>query len=372
MSYRRPVALHVAVPAEDLSYDVVVGPGVLGRVGTEVRRAQPRVRRVMLVSDSNGMPLYGEQVRRCLQAEDLEVFMRTIPAGEASKTPDQLLALVGDMVERGLGRTDALVALGGGVVGDLAGLAAALFMRGIPFLQCPTSLLAQVDASVGGKVAVDLPEGKNLLGAFHFPRAVLVDTTVLETLPEVELGCGLAEMLKHALLFSREHFAELIEHSERIYARDPEVLARLVATSVGLKATAVSRDPLETVSGGKGRVLLNLGHTLGHAIEAASGFEVSHGRAVGLGLRAAARLSVRKGLATPELERTVTEALARLRLPTDLAPWLLGERGQAVQQALTHDKKRRTDTITYIALRDVGEPCVVPMPVSEILALLRP
>jgi len=317
------------------------------------------------------MPLYGPLARHSLEEAGFRVHECVIPAGEASKSPEQLVRMVTEVLEYGLGRRDLLVALGGGVVGDLAGLAAALFMRGIDFVQCPTSLLAQVDASVGGKVAVDLPGGKNLLGAFHFPRAVLIDTAVLHTLPDDELSCGLAEMLKHGALFSAEHFEQLIEHTDAIYARDPTVLPRLIATSVALKAACVGRDPLEMAEAGKGRVLLNLGHTVGHAIESVSAFGVRHGEAVALGLRAAARLSEAKGLCEPGLEARMVAAAEGLRLPTDLDPWLVGDRGSALERCLVNDKKRRGNTVTYIALAGIGEPGTLQLRPAEIMDLLR-
>jgi 3-dehydroquinate synthase len=366
----KPLVLNVRVPSRDLSYPVRVGDGLLERLGSELARGR-EPGRVALISDSNVLPLHGPAARASLEAAGFSVFAHAVPAGEASKHPERLVKLCGELLNAGLGRRDVVVALGGGVVGDLAGLAAALFMRGIDFVQCPTSLLAQVDASVGGKVAVDLPGGKNLLGAFHFPRVVLIDTAVLATLPDDELGCGLAEMLKHGALFSADHFEQLVELAGAIYDRDASVLPRLVATSVALKAACVSRDPLEMAEAGKGRVLLNLGHTVGHAIELVSEFGVRHGEAVALGLRAAARLSEARGLSEAGLEARMVEALGALHLPVDLDPWLFGERGEAVEQALRNDKKRAGSTITYIALSGIGEPRTLQLRPSEILGLLR-
>lgn len=366
----RAIVTDVKVPSEDLSYPVIVGSGVLGRLGQELRRAVPRARKVAVISDENVMPLYGPRVQRSLAEQDLAVVELTVPAGEASKTPARMLELCCALLEGGLGRNDAVVALGGGVVGDLAGLVAALFMRGVAVVQCPTSLLAQVDASVGGKVAVDLPAGKNLVGAFHFPRAVLVDPDVLGTLPDRELACGLAEMIKHGALFDPHHFEQVQAQADRIYARDAAVLGPLVATSVALKAACVSRDPLEMAGAGKGRVVLNLGHTLGHAIEAASDYAMLHGEAVALGLVAAGRLSLRRGLTQHDLETMFVQALTRLRLPTDLAPWLRAPALARVEAALRHDKKRDEATVTYIGLAAIGEPRVVSLPVAELIDTL--
>lgn len=366
----KPLLIDVRVPTRDLSYPVRVGEGLLARLGAEVTRGR-EPRRAAIISDENVLPLHGQVVRESLEAAGLAVVTRAIAPGETSKRPDVLVSLVSELVTAGIDRRDVVVALGGGVVGDLAALVAALLMRGVDLVQCPTSLLAQVDASVGGKAAVDLPAGKNLLGTFCFPRAVLVDTSVLQTLPDSELACGTAEMLKHGALFSVEHFEQLVEGAAALYARDPGVLPRLVATSVALKAACVSRDPLEQSEAGKGRVLLNLGHTVGHAIEAASAYAVRHGEAVALGLRAAARLSEAQGLCDPGLEARMVAALEALRLPVELDPWLEGEQGKALERAMTNDKKRSGGTVTYIALAAIGDPRTLKLSPAEILGLLR-
>lgn len=364
----RPVALEVTVPSEDLSYPVMVGAGLLDNVGDTVRRVCPRARRIALISDHNVMPLYGARVRASLEGGSLTVTSHAIEPGEASKTPERMVALVSALIADGLGRNDAVVALGGGVVGDLAGLVAALFMRGISVVQCPTSLLAQVDASVGGKVAVDLPEGKNLLGAFAFPRAVVIDPSVLETLPDEELGCGLAEMLKHGALFDPEHFDDVRTRADAIYRRDVTVLGPQVATSVALKAACVIRDPMERTDAGKGRVALNLGHTLGHALEVTHGYALKHGQAVGLGLLAAARVSRAHGLADETLEVRIRTALDALRLPTELDSYLEPSKRDGLVDAMARDKKRDAHRqITYIGLAGLGEPRVLSLTPEAIL-----
>ncbi len=367
----RPLVLDVHVPAESDSYPVLIGRGAIGRVGAELLQRLGHPGTVALVSDTTVMPLHGAAVQANLEAQGFTVVPIVIPAGEANKTTAALLEVIGAMIVSGLGRRDAVVALGGGVVGDLSGLAAALFMRGIPVIQCPTTLLAQVDASVGGKVAVDVPAGKNMVGAFHFPLFVLIDPDVLATLADRELAQGLAEMLKHALLFAPDHLTALLAAAPAIHARDFDVLTPLIATSVGLKAACVGRDPWETGEAGKGRVLLNLGHTVGHAIESASAYSVPHGEAVALGLRASARVSELKGIAEPGLEALVVDALTRLRLPTRLDEWLEGERGAAVERALVVDKKRSAGTLSYVALARVGEASVVSLSVRDLLGLLR-
>ncbi|HRI06890.1 MAG TPA: 3-dehydroquinate synthase [Nannocystaceae bacterium] len=367
----KPLALDVRVPAQPLDYPVLIGRGVIERVGEEVRQRHAQATTVALISDSNVMPLHGAAVRAALERQDLQVAPITVPAGEASKSPAALLDVIDQLLRAGVGRRDAIVALGGGVVGDLAGLAAALYMRGIPVIQCPTSLLAQVDASVGGKVAVDLPAGKNLLGVFHFPSVVLVDPELLATLPERELVSGLAEVLKHGALFSPEHFREVCDAADAIHARDFDVLTRIVATSIGLKTACVGRDPWEQGVAGKGRVLLNFGHTLGHAIEAVSGYQLAHGEAVALGMRAAARVAIARGVAAPDLEATIVSALERLRLPVDLDAWLEGERGAAVERHLAHDKKRSAGQVSFVVLARLGEPSVISLAFRELMALAR-
>lgn len=368
---KRAIAVSVNVPAEAMSYPVLIGQGLLERLGSEVKRSSHGVRKVALVSDDNVMPLYGAQAIAALEAQSIEVSGFTIPAGEASKTPQRAVGLVESFVEAGLGRHDVVVALGGGVVGDLAGFAAATFMRGIAFVQCPTTLLAQVDASVGGKVAVDLPGGKNLMGAFHFPTAVIVDPEVLKTLPQRELSCGMAEMLKHGALFSREHFDAVQEAASAIFDDAEEIPASLVGASVALKAACVSRDPHELGEAGKGRVVLNLGHTVGHALELLSAFELAHGEAVGLGLRAAARLSERRGLCDEGLETVMTRALEKLRLPRDLDGFLDRYDDRQLTRAIHADKKRSKDSVSYVGLEAIGRPSVVALKPAEIVGILR-
>ncbi len=368
---KRAIAVSVNVPAEAMSYPVLIGQGLLERLGPEVKRSSHGVRKVALVSDENVMPLYGAQAITSLEAQSIEVSVFTVPAGESSKTPERAVELVASFVESGLGRHDVVVALGGGVVGDLAGFAAATFMRGIAFVQCPTTLLAQVDASVGGKVAVDLPGGKNLMGAFHFPTAVIVDPEVLTTLATRELSCGMAEMLKHGALFSREHFEAVQASASGILDDAEQISSSLVGASVALKAACVSRDPHELGEAGKGRVVLNLGHTVGHALELLSGYEIAHGEAVGLGLRGAARLSERRGLCEQGFETMMTTALDTLRLPIDLDNWLERYDDRAMIRAIHADKKRSKDAVSYVALEGLGRPSVLALKPAEIVGILR-
>lgn len=366
----KPIAIAVDVPADDHGYSVLVGQGMLERAGRELRRLHPRAKRVALVSDENVMPLYGQKVIAAFEAQGVEVHDTRITPGEASKSSSNLLDLVEAWVHAGLSRQDVAVALGGGVVGDLTGLAAATYMRGIAWMQLPTSLLAQVDASVGGKVAIDLPSGKNLFGAFHFPTAVLIDPSVLLTLDDRQLGCGLAEMLKHGALFSQAHFQDLLACADAFYDRDLAVISRLAASSVAHKAACVGRDPREHAEAGKGRVVLNLGHTVGHAIESMSNFEVLHGEAVALGLRAAARISERCKIAPAGFEQQMVQALKTLRLPVELDEWIKGERASQMVSCLSRDKKRHTQCISYVALARIGEAQILSLSAEQIFEQL--
>jgi 3-dehydroquinate synthase len=368
----KPIAVRVSVPQRDRSYDLLIGRGVLQRIGNEIKRHLPSASRVLVVSDDNVAPLYLEGVREQLEAGGLEVFEAVLPAGEASKSVDTLVEVVGFAVEKGLSRDDLVVSLGGGVVGDLGGLVAALFMRGIAFVQVPTSLLAQVDASVGGKVAVDLPAGKNLFGAFHFPAFVAIDPDVLRSLPDRDLGCGLAEMFKHAALFSEEHFEELEQLTPLMRGRDAATLSRMVAISAAHKSRCVSRDPRESEEELGGRVLLNLGHTVGHGLEQGSNFELQHGEAVALGLVAAARISAHKCGADEQLEARFVRALSAAGLPIELDEWCRRIGYKSLEQLIARDKKRRAgEEITFVGLAQLGRPRLLRLRSSEIVHLLQ-
>ncbi len=363
----------VRVPVRGQDYEVVCAPGSLASLGDRLRVLAPAARRIALVSDETVAPLHAAQVEARLRAAAFEVDLHLVPAGEASKSPSHLVALVEAFVQSGLGRRDLVVTLGGGVVSDLGGLAAASFMRGVDFVALPSTLLAQVDASVGGKVAVDLPSGKNLLGAFHFPRLVLVDTDLLRSLPVRELSAGMAEMLKHGALFSPEHFDAVAAAAPEILAYEGATTARLVAESVAFKAACVSRDPREGRDDAAGRVTLNLGHTVGHALESLSNFELLHGEAVGLGLIAAARVSRAVCGAPPELEEHMRSAVAAAALPTELDRWLERFGVGALITSMSRDKKRKgAGEISYVALEGLGRPRVLPLRPEEIVPLLRP
>ena len=309
------------------------------------------MRTAVVVTDSNVDRLHGDKFIRSLEGEYARVERIVFPAGEKSKTLETYAELVRGFAALELTRTDVAIALGGGVVGDLTGFAAATYMRGIDFIQVPTTLLAMVDSSIGGKTGVDIPEGKNLVGAFHLPKKIIRDAKFLETLPEKELKNGLAEMIKTAVLFDPEMFADL----ERLASLDsPERLARLanlVDRTASWKQKIVDEDFKE---GGK-RKLLNLGHTFGHAIEKVSDFAISHGEAVAMGMRIV-------GKDVPEIDR-ILDAYGYGKLE-DLSK-------DKIMDAIRRDKKRSGDTITLIVPRKIGACELVETPMTELESWLR-
>ncbi len=335
-------------------YDVVVGRSLLAQAG---ERIAPLARgRTVVVSDETVAAIHGEALRAALEAAEVRTGMVTVPAGEASKSFAQLEFVLDRLLETGLDRKDVVVALGGGVVGDLAGLAAALYMRGIDFVQVPTTLLAQVDSSVGGKTAIDTPRGKNLIGAFHQPRLVLADIDVLATLPEKQLRSGWAEVLKHGLICDSAFFDWLAGEGASGAKGDPAALERAVVRSIEIKSAVVGEDEKEA---GR-RALLNLGHTFGHAIEAELGFEqaaLAHGEAVALGCCMAFRYSARQGLCSPADAERVEAVVAAAGLPTRLeqAGVFAADRLLAL---MAGDKKAEGGALTLVLARAVGEAFV--------------
>ena len=334
-------------------YDVVIGRGLLREAGERVR-AVCRGGAVCLVSDDRVFPLYGETVTESLQAAGFRVETFVFPNGEVSKTPETWLRLTRFLAEKELDGTDAVVALGGGVVGDLAGFAAASYRRGVPLVQLPTTLLAAVDSSVGGKTAVDLPEGKNLLGAFWQPALVLCDGDTFATLPPEVRRDGCAEILKYGMLCAPELLETLLD-PER--AADGDVIERCVE----IKRDIVQRDERDRGE----RKLLNFGHTVGHAVEKLSGFSVTHGCAVAVGMATVTRAAVSRGLCPAETAETLLSLLERYGLPThtefDAA---------ALAQAMRADKKRAGDTVDLIVPRRAGHCEILPTPVSELEAFV--
>ncbi len=339
----------IIVPSSTHNYPVSIGSGLLQTLGATVKRAAaPAI--PVIVTDSNVEKLYRSAAVESLRMAGFsEVPTFVIPAGEESKNSQTWLELLRFLAQNRIGRKDCLIALGGGVVGDLTGFAAAVYLRGIACIQVPTSLLAAVDSSVGGKTAIDLPEGKNLVGAFYPPRAVLCDTAALATLPPQIFCDGCAEVIKYAVLFDPELFAHLVQHG---MAFDRETV---IARCVSWKRDVVSADEFDTGA----RMKLNLGHTVGHAVELLSHFTVSHGQAVAIGMAITARAACRKGFCSQQTADAIESVLQQFHLPIQTQY----SAAQLYSAALS-DKKRLADTVNLVVPQAIGSCSLLPVPLS--------
>jgi 3-dehydroquinate synthase len=376
----------VALSRDEDVYPVIVSEGVLAGLGTLLERVLGgrRVTRVAVVSDDNVAPLYGDRVVRALAAAGLESSVHVVPAGERAKSFGELARLIDGLVDAGLDRRSLVIALGGGVVGDLAGFAAASLYRGVACVQVPTTLLAMVDASIGGKTGIDIAAGKNLVGAFWQPRLVAADPDTLTTLPARERRAAFGEVIKYALLDSEELYGAVDSLAPAMATAaapspaelSPELSSALngvIRRCAAIKSWIVTRDEREETGE---RALLNLGHTLGHAIEAAHGYDgILHGEAVALGLVAACRVSARLGLCEPALEERVADTVRRAGLDTDVDRYLgghLGSGGARVLDFIGTDKKRTGQLIGFVTVRAVGDCGVTEVPLSELARILLP
>jgi shikimate kinase/3-dehydroquinate synthase len=347
------------------SYPVVVAAGALAEVGARIAGALPTVRRVALVSDAHVDPLHGDRVAAALGRAGLAVSRHRVVAGEAAKDGPGYLALCDALIAAGHDRGSAVVALGGGVVGDLAGFVAATLFRGVALVQLPTTLLAMIDSAIGGKTAIDTAAGKNLVGAIWQPALVLADPDVLGTLPARERRAGFGELLKYGLLDGEAAYAAIDADAARWAdgSLAPAALAAAIGRCAAIKAAIVARDERELRGE---RQLLNLGHTVGHAIESAAAGAVHHGEAVALGLIAACRVSAALGVADPALEARVHATLVRAGLDADLAPWLRDD----VVSRIRVDKKRAGADIGFVTCAGPGRCAVVSVPVARLGEIL--
>ncbi|HEX8996978.1 MAG TPA: 3-dehydroquinate synthase [Ktedonobacterales bacterium] len=339
--------------AAGAGYDAIAGWGALADLPARLRELglPPRL---SLVSDSTVAALYAEPALARLRAAGFAPDVFIVPAGEASKSREQLNAIHDWLAERRIERGEALIALGGGVVGDLAGFAAASYLRGLPLIQVPTSLLAQVDASIGGKVAIDHPRGKNLIGAFYQPRLVLADTATLLTLPPRQRIEGWAEVIKHGVALDTAYFEALERQAAALLALDPAATTTIIARSIDIKASIVEGDERES-EGGR-RALLNFGHTLGHAVEAITGYRLwLHGEAVSAGMAFAARLGWRMGVTPRDVVDRLEALLIRCGLPTRID----GLSAPALLRATLWDKKARGGRVRWALLTALGESRLV-------------
>jgi 3-dehydroquinate synthase len=338
------------------AYDVLVGPGLLDDAGARIAPLLKR-KRTAVVSDETVWGLHGARLTASLEGAGIAVLPVIVAPGEQTKSFEGLADVTDRLLALELDRGDVITAFGGGVVGDLAGFAAAIYKRGIDFVQIPTTLLAQVDSSVGGKTAIDTARGKNLVGAFHQPRLVLADLDVLSTLPEREMRAGYAEVIKYGLLGDFAFFEWLEANGDKVLAREPAALAHAVARSIEMKAEIVAED--ETEQGR--RALLNLGHTFGHALEAETGYGAAllHGEAVAAGQALAFRFSAAQGLAPRQDATRAAAAIAAAGLPTTLAavPGHPFDAARLVRH-MAQDKKAEGGRLTFILPRKLGEAFV--------------
>ncbi|MEW9854011.1 3-dehydroquinate synthase [Novosphingobium sp. M1R2S20] len=334
-------------------YEVRVGAGLLPEM-VEHCRGRLRKRGVPIITDTNVYAAWGEVVETALRENGHEPHWRILPPGEQTKSWDELAATVNWLLTLEVERGDHVIALGGGVIGDLTGFCSAILKRGCHFIQIPTTLLAQVDSSVGGKTAINTPAGKNLVGAFHQPSLVLADLAVLETLPERELLSGYAEVVKYGLLGDADFFAWCETNGATMLGGDAALREYAVAHNVAAKAAIVAEDEFERTGT---RALLNLGHTFGHALEAETGFSSAllHGEAVALGMVLAARYSARKGLMPHASAERVAEHIGAIGLPASLSGLGLDCDGRVLAGHMLHDKKMDAGTLPFVLLHGIGK-----------------
>lgn len=349
----------------DASYDILIGAGLSGQLATIAREYAPAIR-YAVITDSHVAKIYGEPLVRSLGEAQLFAF----PAGEWNKTRETWATLSDQMLAAHFGRDSAVIALGGGVVNDVGGFVAATYLRGVPLVQVPTTLLAMIDSSIGGKTGVDVPAGKNLLGAFHQPRVVVADPDLLGSLSSAQLAAGLAEAVKHGVIADADYFGFLETEYAAIFAKHAPALERLVRRSVEIKAAVVAQDEREQ---GR-RAILNFGHTVGHAIEATSRYEVLHGEAVAIGMVYEARLAESLGIAAAGTARRITTVLERLHLPIERPD---GSQVDDLIAAMRADKKVRAGEIRLalpsaigVAHGNDGEGWTVPVAEESLRQIL--
>ncbi|MBL4901426.1 3-dehydroquinate synthase [Desulfocapsa sp. AH-315-G09] len=329
------------------SYPIFIKDGIMETIGADLAKRNIASRYVV-ISDEYVAKLYGTTLMATLEQAGITVEMLTFPRGEASKNLQVFAELSSKLAQMGVDRSSGLIAFGGGVTGDLVGFLAATYMRGIPFVQIPTTLLAQVDSSVGGKTGVDIPEGKNLVGAFYQPKVVYIDTAVLTTLPVEELLGGVAEVIKYGVIRDYQFYCFLEKNLDAILALNPVVIQEMIRTCCKIKAEVVAEDEREADL----RRILNFGHTIGHAVEAASDFSLIHGHAVAIGMVAALRLAVSSGLCKRKEAGRVATLIHSFGLPTEIPEGMDRER---IKSYIKTDKKSIAGSVFYILPTTIGE-----------------
>ena len=345
------------------SYDILLGSGLLGKLGERLSQiVEPS--RIVLITHPSLFKIYGDKVLSGFKDQGWTADLIEVEEGETSKTLGQAEKIFDRLLDLKCDRKSVLIALGGGVIGDLVGFVAATFQRGVPFVQVPTTLLSQVDSSVGGKTAVNHPKGKNMIGAFYQPCLVLADLDTLQTLPQKEFRAGLAEIIKYGVISDSSLFEYLEKNVEKILQLDKKCLEYIIKTSCSIKAEVVEKDELENHY----RMILNFGHTLGHAIEALTHYsKFIHGEAVAIGMVYAAKLSQKLGKCQEGIPRRLDRLVRKFGLPADL-PDL---HSKAIIESLYHDKKTMNHKIKFILIKDIGRVEIVEdMPEADILKIL--
>ncbi|MBD2484047.1 3-dehydroquinate synthase [Planktothrix sp. FACHB-1365] len=352
----------IQVNLGSLSYNIAIGAGHLDRLG-ELITPLKLGKKILLVSNPEIFNYYGERTRISLEQAGFDVAICTLPAGEEYKTPETLQMIYDAALKHRLERSSTMVALGGGIIGDMTGFAAATWLRGINVVQVPTSLLAMVDASIGGKTGVNHPQGKNLIGAFHQPKLVLIDPDVLQTLPEREFRAGMAEVIKYGVIWDEELFVKLEQSQglDNIQSLDSGLLQEILTRSCQSKADVVSQDEKESGL----RAILNYGHTIGHAVESLTGYTVViHGEAVGIGMVAASQIAVKLGLWGEDSDRRQFALIEKAGLPTQLPP---GLNLDDILDSLQTDKKVKAGKVRFVLPTRIGEAIVTDQVTSDII-----
>jgi len=360
----------VHVPLGERAYDILIGPGLIARAGAEIA-ARLKGRKAAVITDAHVAPLYLDALVQSLEAAGIASATLVLPAGEKTKSFEHLMTVCDKVLEARIERNDYVIALGGGVIGDLSGFAAGIVRRGVRFVQVPTSLLSQVDSSVGGKTGINSRRGKNLIGVFHQPDLVLADTDVLNSLSAREFRAGYAEVAKYGLIDKPDFFAWLEANWQAVFAGGAARI-EAIATSCQAKSDVVVADERETGQ----RALLNLGHTFGHALEAATAYDSArlvHGEGVSIGMVLAHEFSARMNLASPDDARRVESHLKAVGLPTRMAeiPGTLPP-AEVLMDAIAQDKKVKSGKLTFILTRGIGQSFVAnDVPASEVLSFLK-
>ena len=349
----------LTVGLDERSYPIIIRQGLLDEIGNELQR-NPFAKRYGVIADDHVAALFGERLLASLKNNGIEAEMITFAQGEGSKNLATVAELSSSLARSGFDRKDGLLALGGGVTGDITGFVAACYMRSIPFAQVPTTLLAQVDSSVGGKTGVDIPEGKNLVGAFYQPKAVYIDSQILQQLPENELLNGLAEVIKYGVIYDRDFFNFLEMSRKDILALDLKVLEVVIARCCKIKAAIVEADEKESDL----RRILNFGHTIGHAVEAVSEYSLAHGLCVAMGMVAAAELAVLKGILDSREKERIKNQIYEFGLPVTIP----SEYDRArIQQYLLTDKKTIGGKVFFVLPTKIGKVIITDEVDAELI-----